>query len=307
MDIINYKIQLENFYGPLDLLLHLIRENELDPLRIPIAKVTDQYLTYLEMMHKLDINLAGEFLVMASTLMEIKSRTLVPIYADEEEAEEEADPKFELIRRLLEYKRYKDLSVKLRQMMELQSKTFTRPVYRDTPIEKTADGATDQESPKEEDPQVELDMWQLVKSFAKLSKEIVLDTLTSILYDDIPIEKVIEGILQELEKKGEVSFRSLLAQKPDRINLVRNFLATLELARRKSIEVVQENDFEDIKIRIKPAHTEPDEHHNDHEPQLRRSECVPNEPVNQEPQTKAMPTADSPNDSPQYNTEHESR
>jgi len=282
MDFINYKIQLENFYGPLDLLLHLVRESELDPLRIPIAKVTDQYLTYLEMMHKLDINLAGEFLVMASTLMEIKSRTLVPIYADEEEADEEADPKFELIRRLLEYKRYKDLSVKLRTLMEFQSKTFTRPDYRDTPIEQPADGVTDNESSKEEDPsafgetspnafggQVELDMWQLVKAFAKLSKEIVLDTPTFILYDDIPIEKVIEGILQELEKKGELSFRSMLALNPDKMNLVRNFLATLELARRKSIEVIQENDFEDIKIRIKAA---------------------PAEPPNQEPQTETTDT-----------------
>jgi len=275
MDFINYKIQLENFYGPLDLLLHLVKESELDPLRIPIAKVTDQYLTYLEMMHKLDINLAGEFLVMASTLMEIKSRTLVPIYADEEEAEEEADPKFELIRRLLEYKRYKDLSVKLRALMEFQSKTFTRPGYRDTPIETPTDGATDKESPKEEDPQVELDMWQLVKSFAKLSKEIVLDTPTFILYDDIPIEKVIEGILQELGKKGELSFRSMLSLNPDKMNMVRNFLAALELARRKSIEVIQENDFDDIKIRFKAVPAEPLENN------------IPDKPTIQEPQTGA--------------------
>lgn len=250
MDFINYKIQLENFYGPLDLLLHLIRENELDPLRIPIAKVTDQYLTYLEMMQKLDINLAGEFLVMASTLMEIKSRTLVPIYADEEEAEEETDPKFELIRRLLEYKRYKDLSVKLKALMEFQSKTFARPRLGRT--EELKDEITEEQNTKEEEPQVELDMWQLVKSFAKVSREIVLDTPTAIFYDDIPIEKVIDGILRELEKSGEVSFRGMLALKPDKMNMVRNFLATLELARRKSIEVVQENDFEDIKIRIKP-------------------------------------------------------
>ncbi|MBI5778455.1 MAG: segregation/condensation protein A [Planctomycetes bacterium] len=261
MEFINYKIQLENFYGPLDLLLHLVRESELDPLRIPISKVTDQYLTYLEMMQKLDINLAGEFLVMASTLMEIKSRTLVPIYADEEEAEEEADPKFELIRRLLEYKRYKDLSIKLRALMEFQSKTFTRPRLGRT--EELKDAKTEEDAAKEEESQVELDMWQLVKSFAKLSKDIALDTPTAILYDDIPIEKVIEGILRELERKGEVSFRAMLAMDVDdakdapalrrrRMNLVRNFLATLELARRKSIEVVQENDFDDIKIRIKP-------------------------------------------------------
>ncbi|MEW6026491.1 MAG: segregation/condensation protein A [Planctomycetota bacterium] len=281
MEFINYKIQLENFYGPLDLLLHLIRENELDPLRIPISKVTDQYLTYLEMMQKLDINLAGEFLVMASTLMEIKSRTLVPIYAPEEEEEEEQDPKFELIRRLLEYKRYKDLSAKLRQLMEFQSKTFPRPrLGRTEEPEGTSaplcgtgafselkDRDTEEQT---EEPGVELDIWQLVKSFAKVSREIALDTPTAILYDDIPIERVIEVILQELEKKGEVSFRGLLlapkrhdvkdpaAPQRRRLSMVRNFLATLELARRKEIEVVQENDFEDIKIRMKPASTNPE-------------------------------------------------
>ncbi|HLD36171.1 MAG TPA: segregation/condensation protein A [Planctomycetota bacterium] len=294
MEFINYKIQLENFYGPLDLLLHLVRESELDPLRIPIAKVTDQYLTYLEMMHKLDINLAGEFLVMASTLMEIKSRTLVPIYADEDEAEEEADPKFELIRRLLEYKRYKDLSVKLRSLMEFQAKTFTRPRFGRT--EELKNKITEEQTTKEEEPQVELDMWQIVKSFAKLSKEIVLDTPNFILYDDIPIERVIEGILQELEKKGEVSFRGLLSLSPDgakdaatlrryKLDMVRNFLATLELARRKSIEVVQESDFADIKIRIK---------------------AIPAEPPSQETQTETIPPANSPEELPQENTEHES-
>lgn len=285
MDFINYKIQLENFYGPLDLLLHLVRESELDPLRIPIAKVTDQYLTYLEMMHKLDINLAGEFLVMASTLMEIKSRTLVPIYADEDEAEEEADPKFELIRRLLEYKRYKDLSVKLRALMEFQSKMFTRPrLGRTEELKDPSRENSGTEEQKEEESQVELDMWQLVKSFARLSREIVLDTPTFILYDDIPIEKVIEAILQELEKKGEVSFRSMLALDMDgakdatalrrrKMNMVRNFLATLELARRKSIEVIQENDFDDIKIRFKAVPAEPLENN------------ITDQPTIQEPQT----------------------
>lgn len=261
MEALNYKIQLENFYGPLDLLLHLIRENELDPLKIPVAKVTDQYLTYLEMMQKLDINLAGEFLVMAATLMEIKSRALVPVYADEDEEEAEADPKFELIRRLLEYKKYKDLSVRLRQLLELQSRTFGRPAWRK--IESEAPAAGDaQSAPEAAEPEMELDMWQLVKSFAKLSKEISLETPAALIYDDIPIAKIIEAIMDELKQKGELSFRAMMAlgkKEPaddsglrrQRLNTVRNFLATLELARRESIEVAQENDFADIKIRIK--------------------------------------------------------
>ncbi|MFH0888809.1 MAG: segregation/condensation protein A [Planctomycetota bacterium] len=277
MEIIDYKIQLENFYGPLDLLLHLIKENELDIYNIPIARVSAQYLTYMEMMSKLDINLAGEFLLMASTLMEIKARMLVPAY-EEEETEEPEDPRFELIRKLLEYKRYKDISVKVRGLMEIQSKTFPRPYL--PPDNKGVENEEVQEI------KVELESWQLVKTYARLTKEIVLDIAASILYDDIPIERIIEGILEKLKQKGEVLFRDLIAsyrgansaatldpasfprvglfpaqgreeatvldKRKNRLNVIRNFLATLELARRQSIEVYQEKDFADIKLKFVP-------------------------------------------------------
>jgi len=285
MEIADYKIQLENFYGPLDLLLHLIKENELDIYNIPIARVTAQYLNYMEMMSRLDINLAGEFLLMASTLMEIKARTLVPAY-EEEETEEPEDPRFELVRRLLEYKRYKDIAVKLRGLMAIQSKTFPRP----SPLYSGYDEILSTDDTKGG---VELETWQLVKTYARLTKEIVLDISTSILYDDIPIERIIEDIMEQLKQKGEVLFRDLVRSKSqpvsqsasqtpmsigadrqtdkptdvafplrrggdeaskrmERLNVVRNFLATLELARRQSIEVYQEKDFADIKLKLKP-------------------------------------------------------
>jgi segregation and condensation protein A len=255
IEITDYKIQLESFYGPLDLLLHLIRENELDIYDIPIARVTSQYLSYLEMMSKLDINLAGEFLLMASTLMEIKARMLVPAY-EEEETEEPEDPRFELVRRLLEYKKYKDIAAKFRGLMELQSQTFPRPYL---PLDdKNEEGEEVQEI------KVELESWQLVKTYARLTKEIILDISTSILYDDIPIERIIEDIMEKLKQKSELFFRDLLpkrlssvqpdhaSQKKERLNVVRNFLATLELARRQSIEVYQEKDFADIKLKLVP-------------------------------------------------------
>ncbi|MFH1231425.1 MAG: segregation/condensation protein A [Planctomycetota bacterium] len=267
MEITDYKIQLENFYGPLDLLLHLIKENELDIYNIPITRVTAQYLNYMEMMSKLDINLAGEFLLMASTLMEIKARMLVPAYEEEEEIEEPEDPRFELVRRLLEYKKYKDIAVRLRGLMDIQSKTFPRPYL-----------SLDNKSIENEEIQeieIELESWQLVKTYARLTKEIVLDISTSILYDDIPIERIIEGIMGQLKRKGEVFFRDLIAipvsvpmniginrdanstatlgpvsKRKERLNVVRNFLATLELVRRQSIDVYQEKDFADIKLKL---------------------------------------------------------
>ncbi|MDI6733776.1 MAG: segregation/condensation protein A [Planctomycetota bacterium] len=264
MEIINYKIQLENFYGPLDLLLYLVRENELDPLKIPVTRITEQYLNYLEMMRKLDINLAGEFLVMATTLMEIKARLLVPPLETDEEEQEEQDPRFELIRRLLEYKKYKDLAGKLRVLVQLQALTFPRRPYDET--EQTGEKAPEsgQEAPAETQPptpEIELDIWQLMKSFARISKEIVLDTPTSILYDDIPIEKIIEWIMNELRQKGEILFSNLAGNRgggTERINIVRNFLATLELARRSEIEIRQENDFADIRIKLSRYQENPD-------------------------------------------------
>jgi segregation and condensation protein A len=236
MEIIDYKVQLENFYGPLDLLLYLIKENELNIYDIPISRVTEQYLNYLEMMRKLDINLAGEFLVLASTLMEIKARMLVPVYEDDETADEEPeDPRFELVKKLLEYKKYKDVSVKLRHLLEQQAQTFPRPYIKP-------------DVPEPDEIQVELDLWQLVRAFARLNKEIILDIPISLLYDDIPLEKIIEGIIERLKEKKEVLFSELVKQ--GRIDIVRNFLATLELARRQSVEIEQKNDFEDIRIKL---------------------------------------------------------
>jgi len=273
MEIIDYKIQLENFYGPLDLLLHLIKENELDIYNIPIARVTAQYLNYMEMMAKLDINLAGEFLLTASTLMEIKARMLVPAY--EEETEEPEDPRFELVRRLLEYKRYKDIAVKLRGLIEIQLKTFSRPRPDVTSLTPNAFGVGASGLSTAPDlirgdtgSGVELECWQLVKTYARLTKEIILEIPVSVLYDDIPIERIIESIMERLRQKGEVLFRDLIAgatrsrytigtakdptsdKRKERLNVIRNFLATLELSRRQSIEIYQEKDFADIKLKL---------------------------------------------------------
>jgi len=265
MEIMDYKLQLENFYGPMDLMLHLVKENELNIYDIPIARVTEQYLSYMEIMKKLDINLAGEFIVMASTLMQIKARTLVPVYADEEEEEEDEDPRFELVRRLLEYKKYKDFAVRFRVLMDFQSKTSPRPYT------KLETGAEDDESAEKK---VELEMWPLVKTYARITKEINLEMPISLLYTDIPIETVIDGIMALLEQKKELLFTDLPRRERSNLSLVRNFLAVLEMARKKAIAVTQEKDFADIKIRFRTS-----EEVAKYEEDYRRSELANQKPI----------------------------
>ncbi|MFA5794402.1 MAG: segregation/condensation protein A [Candidatus Brocadiia bacterium] len=247
MEILDHKITLSNFYGPMDLLLYLIREDELNIYDIPISRVTEQYLNYLALMEKLNIEIAGEFLVMASTLMEVKARLLVPP-PEEDLEEEEADPRFELIRRLLEYKKFKDLSARLRECMAIASRTSCRPYFDLAQLTPDAEKES-----AEEKPVVELDLWNLARTFSRISQEIILDVPSSIIYDDIPIEKFMGMIIERLKQKGEMSFLDLLANQPEqkRFYTLKNLIASLELVRLQQIDMEQERDFGDIKLRLR--------------------------------------------------------
>jgi segregation and condensation protein A len=251
MEILDHKINLANFYGPMDLLLYLIREDELNIYEIPIARVAEQYLNYLAMMEKLNIEVAGEFLVMASTLMEIKARSLVPPPEDDLE-EEEADPRFELIKRLLEYKRFKDISGRIRELINQTARTSARPYFDPTEPFPGTEQPTEAE---EEKPTVDLDLWNLARTYSRISQEIVLDVPTSLIYDDIPIEKFIEMIIARLKEKGEMTFLELLSGRTPqdrRFWMLKNLIASLELARQQRIDMEQENDFGEIKLKLRP-------------------------------------------------------
>lgn len=244
METTDYKVQLENFYGPLDLLLHLVKEDELNIYNIPIARVAEQYVTCLETMKQLDINLAGEFLVMAASLMEIKVKALIPREDDEPE---EDDPRFELVRKLIEYKKYKDVSGLLSDLLQNQARTHTRPHFEIKPKI---------ESPEET--LVELDLWGLVKTFTRLFKETTLDVPTSIIYDDVPLEEFIRTILelltsQPVNQQGEqeICFSNLISDKPNYLDVIKNFLASLELVRQQKITVEQEKDFGEIRLKLR--------------------------------------------------------
>jgi len=236
---VDYKVKIETYYGPLDLLLHLIKEQELDILNIPIARVAEQYVRYLDMMEKLDINVAGEFLVMATTLMEMKSRTLAPRTVEVEEEDDE-DPRLELIQQLLQYKRYKDLGRGFADLAATRERMFARPRLR---VEAG-----------EEEENVDLAAFDLAAAWARISKATRIDGLEKILYDDTPIEQVIAAMYDALRERGEMKFSEIVKDRSNPYRTVANFLATLELAKQQKVTLEQTEDFQDIRIVLRPDH-----------------------------------------------------
>lgn len=233
-ELADYKVRIENYYGPLDLLLHLVKEAEVDVTRIALARVARQYIAFIEAMQKLDINLAGEFLALASQLLLIKSRTLVPPAA-EEEAEEEEDPSLDLIRKLLEYKTYKDRGRALDHLAVERARRFGRPRIR-------LEGET------EEEPLRNLELWDLVLLWSKAMKSTRLDVSMSILYHDVPLEIFMDQILAALSEKERTTFLSVVGDPRDRGRVVGTFLAMLQLSKDQRVRLEQDADRADILI-----------------------------------------------------------
>jgi segregation and condensation protein A len=237
--VLEHKISLENFYGPLDLLLHLVKEHEMNIETISIARIADQYCRYLEMMQTLDINLAGEFLVMAATLIAIKSRALVPREMLEEEASQE-DPSLDLIKKLIEYKRFKERARTLGRQAELRARRYARGVPAGR--EEAAAGV-------EAEPLKDLELWPLVSMFARLTRSLKLDVALSILYADIPIERFMELVLERLRERREMGFYEL-AGRTDRSRVIGTFLAALQLAKDQFVFIEQGEPGGEIRITL---------------------------------------------------------
>ena len=239
---LGYKIKVENYFGPLDLLLHLVKENEVDVTRVALSKVAEQYISYIHAMQKLDIELAGEFLVLASQLLLIKSRTLAPPPPEggnPEDAEEELaiDNSLELIKKLLDYKRFKDRARALDRCFADRADKFARPRLR-------IEGAPEPEP----EPLRDMELWDLVLLFSKVIKGIRIDSTYNILYREVPLEVWIEKILEFLASRKELSFLQLLGADADRAKTVGMFLAMLALARDGRLSMTQEGDLQDIKV-----------------------------------------------------------
>jgi segregation and condensation protein A len=245
----DYRVNLDIFAGPLDLLLYLVRKEEVDVYDIPIAKITDQYLRYIEMLRSLDMDLAGDFLVMAATLMQIKSAMLLP-KADPEQVREDdlADPRAELIRQLLEYKKFKDAANLLNAAADEHKQRFTRP---DSIIERL--------SPQTE-PQIDIEqvsIWDLLEAFDSVSKATGAVGNVRYIKDDTPIDLYQIEILHRLQTEGPMSFERVFESRAGRAMLVGLFLALLELIRAKLVWAQQSRRSSSIYLR--PLTDEPAE------------------------------------------------
>ena len=232
----DYKVRLDIFEGPLDLLLYLIKKNELDIHDIPINTITEQYLEYLNLMQLLDLDIAGEFLVMAATLMHIKSRMLLPPEALPALEEEEMDPRAELVQRLVEYKRFKDAASNLQRMEGERSLSFTR---YPAPVE--IDGG--------DSPFLEASLFDLISAFSKVLKNMPKDVFHRVIKDEFTVAEKVHQIFHLLVESETLLFSSLFGKSRNRLEAITIFLAVLELIRLKEIRIVQNRLFDDIEIR----------------------------------------------------------
>ena len=225
-------MRLEVFEGPLDLLLHLIRRNQVDIYDIPIATITDQYLDYLSLMKALNLDVAGEFLLMAATLLHIKSKMLLP--SPPEEEEEEDDPRAELVNRLLEYEKYKEAASQLHERDVLERDTFVP-------------GKQAEES--EERGLVEVGVFELIEALKDVLNRYSPETAYDITLDRITIEERIAQILETVKAEGkELLFSSLFSGVSSKDDIIITFLALLELIKMRMIKVYQRVPFGPIEI-----------------------------------------------------------
>jgi len=247
----DYRVNLDIFAGPLDLLLYLVRKEEVDIYDISIAKITDQYIHYIEMLKSLDIDLAGDFLVMAATLMQIKSAMLLP-KAEPDSAllgeEDLADPRTELIRQLLEYKKFKDAANLLNAAADEQKERFPRPGTIVEQLKPSAEPEIDIE---------QVSIWNLLEAFDSICKATGTIGDISRIKDDTPIDLYQIEILHRLQTEGPMTFERLFESRTNRLVMIGLFLALLELIREKLIWAKQQASSSSIYLR--PLTDEPAE------------------------------------------------
>ncbi|MFP4177003.1 MAG: segregation and condensation protein A [Planctomycetota bacterium] len=247
-----FRAELDVFSGPMELLLYLTKREEVDILEIPIAHITDEYLRALRAMRMFDVNVAAEFMVMAATLMDIKSRSLLPD-TDVDENQDDEDPRDDLIHRLLEYKQFKKASGLLEQMARRRSRQFGRSL---------PDMEVDLEPITVEDLLEDVSVWDLLSAYGKVMREIENTSPHQIVYDEVPIEDYMDEVLDGAKTNGgQVRFLSFLGDDPPRSRIAGLFLALLELTRQRRVELDQESENRtDILIELCENPHDPKEH-----------------------------------------------
>ncbi len=231
----SYAIKLDIFEGPLDLLLYLIKKNEVDIYNIPIAVITEQYLNHMEIMRSMNLDLAGEYLVLAATLLNIKSKMLLPPEEKEEGEEEQPDPRAELVRQLLEYQTFKEAALNLGRRTLLERDVFKRGFVPEVKTE-----------PEEE--LIEVDLFQLVEAFREIVSGLKDEDLLEIDTEKMSLSDRIHEIMERLSVEKSMHFRDLLADVHDRRMIIYTLLAILELMKMRIVRAYQTHAFGPIRI-----------------------------------------------------------
>ncbi|WP_437230455.1 segregation and condensation protein A [Planctomicrobium sp. SH661] len=237
-----YRVELDLFTGPLDLLLYLVRRDEVDIVDLPIARITQQFHEFLDVLQQLDLDLVGDFVVMASTLVEIKSRSVLPNQNEEPEEQlitgANGDPRSDLIRQLLEYKQFKEAATALEeQALQWQER------YPRLADERPAAGKN-----PAADRIKEVELWDLVSALGRVLKRNDVDAQSTVRYDETPLQTYVEQIGAHVRATGGVPFTSLFDQQTIRSKIIGMFLAVLELIRHHNFRCEQEADFAEIML-----------------------------------------------------------
>lgn len=238
---LRYEVKLDSFEGPLDLLLHLINKYEIDIYDIPVAQITAQYMEYIHAMQELELNIASEYLVIAATLLEIKSKMLLPKQEVTLDDEYEEDPREELMNRLIEYRKFKDAATHLKGREMEQSQIWTRPPMQ---VDSDNDKVIHHQS---------ADIYDIIGAIAKITerRKWTRPLETSVQKQEIPIEQRMDEVLEQVKtKRGGISFYQLFPV-ITRSYVVATFIAILELMKLHKVECYQAQHFEDIIVRLK--------------------------------------------------------
>ena len=232
-----YQVRIENFEGPLDLLLHLIKKNEINIYDIPIAMIAQQYLSYIEAMKDLNLTVAGEFLVMAATLLQIKSKMLLPVEESAEDDEEGPDPREELVRRLLEYKSFKEAARQLDTQERMWRDIYSRPIAPSEEVVQSDEALLDN-----------IGLFDLVDALQEILNRNPGQKLLEIIPDNLTVRDRMNVLLEALEGQESIGFEALFEASCHRLVIIVTFLALLELIRLRTVRVYQAENFGPILV-----------------------------------------------------------
>ncbi|HEX7571790.1 MAG TPA: segregation/condensation protein A [Bacteroidota bacterium] len=234
-----YRVKLTEFEGPLDLLLFFIKRDELEIEDIPISRITREFLDYLHVMAQLDLEIAGDFIVMAATLMQIKVRMLLP---RDENAEEEEDPRAELVRRLMEYKKFKELSQQMGTMEEEQRRVYYRKFFAADPHEEPAAG--------EDEALADVSLFNLIAAFRSAMDHMPRKVVHEVALSNVSVDEQMSFVLDFLRVRGATTLLTLVSHMTEKVRIIVTVIALLELTKNKVIALAASSAADDIAISL---------------------------------------------------------